>query len=129
MAKHVIIYSANELIRVQPEVIAYAASEGNYTTLVLIDNSKQIYAFNLSHFEALLRSQLGDDDTMFIRTGKRLIINKEYIYKLNISKQLLVLADIRCNCSFSLTASKAALRQLKNYLESQLPHSPSSKGK
>ena len=129
MAKPVIIYTANELIRIQPDVIVYAISEGNYTTLVLIDLTEHVFAFNLSHLELLLHDQLGEENAMFIRTGKRLIINREYVYKVNIGKKQLILADIRNNLSISLTASKVALRQLKSYLESQLslPTSPKSK--
>ena len=129
MAKPIIIYTANELIRIQPEVIVYAISEGNYTTLVLIDLTKHVFAFNLSHLEKLLHNQLGEEESMFIRTGKRLIINREYVYKVNIGKQQLILADIRNNISIPLTASKVSLRQLKSYLESQLtlPTSPKSK--
>ena len=129
MAKPIIIYTANELIRIQPEVIVYAISEGNYTTLVLIDLTKHVFAFNLSHLETLLQNQLGEAESMFIRTGKRLIINREYVYKVNIGKQQLILADIRNNISIPLTASKVSLRQLKSYLESQLtlPTSPKSK--
>ena len=129
MAKSIIIYTANELIRIQPEVIVYAVSEGNYTTLVLMDLTKHVFAFNLSHLEMLLHNQLGEDDSMFIRTGKQLIINREYVYKVNIGKKQLVLADIRNNLSIPLTASKVALRKLKNYLESQLtlPTSPGHK--
>ena len=120
MAKPVIIYTANELIRIQPDVIVYAISEGNYTTLVLIDLTEHVFAFNLSHLELLLHDQLGEENAMFIRTGKRLIINREYVYKVNIGKKHLIFADIRNNLSISLTASKVALRQLKSYLESQL---------
>ena len=120
MAKPVIIYTANELIRIQPDVIVYAISEGNYTTLVLIDLTEHVFSFNLSHLELLLHDQLGEENAMFIRTGKRLIINREYVYKVNIGKKQLILADIRNNLSISLTASKVALRQLKSYLESQL---------
>ena len=129
MAKPIIIYTANELIRIQPEVIVYAISEGNYTTLVLIDLTKHVFAVNLSHLEKLLQNQLGEEESMFIRTGKRLIINREYVYKVNIGKQQLILADIRNNISIPLTASKVSLRQLKSYLESQLtlPTSPKSK--
>ena len=61
MAKPIIIYTANELIRIQPEVIVYAISEGNYTTLVLIDLTKHVLAFNLSHLEKLLQNQLGEE--------------------------------------------------------------------
>ena len=99
MAKPVIINTTNELIRIQPEVIVYAISEGNYTTVVLMDLTEHLFAFNLSHLEDLLHEQLGEEDAMFIRTGKRLIINREYIYKVNISKQQLILADIRNNRS------------------------------
>lgn len=129
MAKPIIINTTNELIRIRPEVIVYAISEGNYTTLVLIDLTEQVFAFNLSHLEMLLHAQLGEEDAMFIRTGKRLIINREYVYKVNIGKKQLILADIRNNISIPLTASKVALRQLKNHLESQLspPSSPESK--
>ena len=48
------------------------------------------------------------------------IINREYVYKVNIGKKQLILADIRNNISIPLTTSKVALRQLKNHLESQL---------
>ena len=120
MAKPVIINTTNELIRIRPEVIVYAISEGNYTTLVLIDLTEHVFAFNLSHLEMLLHTQLGEEDSMFIRTGKRLIINREYVYKVNIGKKQLILADIRNNISIPLAASKVALRQLKNHLESQL---------
>ena len=120
MAKPVIINTTNELIRIRPEVIVYAISEGNYTTLVLIDLTEHVFAFNLSHLEMLLYAQLGEEDSMFIRTGKRLIINREYVYKVNIGKKQLILADIRNNISIPLTASKVALRQLKNHLEPQL---------
>ena len=128
MAKPVIINTTNELIRIRPEVIVYAISEGNYTTLVLIDLTEHVFAFNLSHLEMLLHTQLGEEDSMFIRTGKRLIINREYVYKVNIGKKQLILADIRNNISIPLTASKVALRQLKNHLESQLSLPSSSDG-
>ena len=120
MAKNVIIYNVNELIRIQPEVIMYAISEGNYTTVVLMDSTEHVFAFNLSHFEHLLAEQLGEEAIVFIRTGKRLIINRDYIYKVNISKQQLILSDIRNSRTFTLSASKLALRQLKDTLESQL---------
>lgn len=70
----------------------YAISEGNYTTLVLIDLTEHVFAFNLSHLEMLLHTQLGEEDSMFIRTGKRLIINREYVYKVNIGKKQLIVS-------------------------------------
>lgn len=72
----------------------YAISEGNYTTLVLIDLTEHVFAFNLSHLEMLLHTQLGEEDSMFIRTGKRLIISKH-------SKKCTLYA-VGFDCSFAL---------------------------
>ncbi|MFR9263737.1 MAG: hypothetical protein ACLVL2_27195 [Bacteroides cellulosilyticus] len=52
--------------------------------------------------------------------GKSIIINKEYIYKINMGKQLLVLSDMALNDAFKLSASKEALRQLKLLLEKEI---------
>lgn len=120
MAKPLIISLSNELIRVIPERIVYISSDGNYSTMVLHDKAKQLFSFNLSHFQKIIESQLKADATMFIRLGKSAIINREYIYKINISKQQVVLSDMNLNESFVITASKEALKQLKNLLEREI---------
>jgi DNA-binding LytR/AlgR family response regulator len=56
----------------------------------------------------------------FIRIGKSLIINREYIYCINPNKQKLILSDTCFQHSFELSASKEALKQLKTYIESTL---------
>ena len=66
----------------------------------------------------LIEDQLGKDAETFIRIGKQLIINREYIFKINVNKQTLIMADMALNHVFTLTASKEALRQLKTYMES-----------
>ena len=35
------------------------------------------------------------DASLFIRIGKGLIINREYIYKVNVGKQSLILSDMK----------------------------------
>ena len=62
---------------------------------------------------------LSKDAETFIRIGKQLIINREYIFKINVNKQTLIMADMALHHVFSLTASKEALRQLKTYMESR----------
>lgn len=67
-----------------------------------------------------MKTQLKEDACTFIRIGKSIIINKEYIYKINMGKQLLVLSDMALNDAFKLSASKEALRQLKLLLEKEI---------
>ena len=120
MNNTVIISLAGELIRVLPERIVYIESDGNYSTMVLHDKSQQVFSFNLSHFQQILEKQLKSNASRFIRVGKSIIINREYIYKINPGKQQLVLSDSRLNEAFTLTASKEALKQLKLLLEKEV---------
>ena len=118
--KTVIISNVNELVRVKPERIVYIFSDGNYSTMVLHDKSEHVFTMNLAHCQQLIEDQLGKEAEMFIRIGKQLIINREYVFKVNVNKQMLMMADMALNYVFTLTASKEALRQLKVYMESKL---------
>lgn len=118
MGKVIVISNSNELVRVKPERVVYVESEGNYSTMVLHDKSKQTFTMNLAHCQQLIEQQLGKDAETFIRIGKQVIINRAYIYKININRQQLVMADMALNEAFILSASKEALKQLKAYVES-----------
>lgn len=93
-------------------------SDGNYSTMVLHDQTEHVFTMNLAHCQELIERQLGTSANTFIRIGKQLIINKDYIYKINVIKQTLVMSDMALNQAFTLSASKEALRQLKVYMES-----------
>ena len=73
---------------------------------------------NLAHCQQVLEKQLGSEAETFIRIGKQLIINRAYIYKINVNKQQLVMSDMALNQAFTLSASREALKQLKTYMES-----------
>jgi len=120
MNNTVIISLAGELIRVPSERIVYIESDGNYTTMVLHDKTQQVFSFNLSHFQEILENQLKTNASRFIRVGRSIIINRDYIYKINPGRQQLVLSDSRLNEVFTLTASNEALRKLKLLLEQEI---------
>ena len=103
-----------------PERIVYISSDGNYSTMVLHDKTEHLFTFNLSHFQKLIEKQLKDEASQFIRIGKSLIINRDYIYRINLTKQQLVMSDMALNQAFMLSASKEALKQLKQLLENEL---------
>lgn len=117
MEHTLILSNVNELVRIKPERIVFISSDGNYSTLTLHDRSEQVVTFNLSRMQKLMEEQLHNEASLFIRIGKSLIINRNYIYKINLTKQILVLADMNIDGTFTLSASKEALKQLKTYME------------
>ena len=68
--------------------------------------------------QKILETQLKEESQQFIRVGKSLIINYNYIHLINIGKQQLILSDRQFQHSFELTASREALKQLKTVIES-----------
>ena len=102
----------------KPERVVYIESDGNYSTMTLHDKTEYVFTMNLAHCQQLIEKQLGREAETFIRLGKQLIINRAYIFKINVNRQQLIMADMSLNETFSLFASKDALKQLKAYIES-----------
>ena len=120
MSKHLVLINSNEVIRVSPDRIVYILSDGNYSTMTLVDKVEHVFSFNLASFEKLIEQQLGTDAQTFIRLGKSLIINGKYIYYVNVSKQQIILSDSSFPNKFTLSASKEALKALKTVLEESI---------
>ena len=115
--KYLILSNSNVLVRVAVPDVAYISSDGSYSTMVLTDGRKHVFSFNLSTFEKLLESQLGLESQIFIRLGKSLIINSNYIYCINIPAQELILSSDKMAEGFTLNASRDALKSLKSMIE------------
>ena len=115
--KYLILSNSNVLVRVAVPDVAYISSDGSYSTMVLTDGRKHVFSFNLSTFEKLLESQLGLESQIFIRLGKSLIINSNYIYCINIPSQELILSSDKMAEGFTLNASRDALKSLKSMIE------------
>lgn len=119
MRNYLIISNSNELVRIAPERIVYISSDGNYSLLVQSDDQTRVLTFQLGELERMISEQLGTSGDLFIRIGRSLIINRLYIYHIDVPKQKLILSDCR-NVNRTVTASVAALKQLKELLESEL---------
>ena len=99
--------------------IVYVSSDGNYSNLTTVDNRTSLLSMQLGQVEALIATQLGSSGAIFIRVGRGLIINKDYIHSIDISKQRLVLSD--CDrCRHELNASREVLVKLKEYVDSTI---------
>ena len=77
--KNIIISKGTELLRFPPERLVYISSEGNYSNIITLDNRKRLVAFQLGQLEDIIGEQLGDGGSNFLRLGRGLIINIEYV--------------------------------------------------
>ena len=116
MKQYLIISTSNDLVRIAPDRIVYISSDGNYSTLIQADGDIRMLSFQLGQIEKMIASQLGVEGNIFIRIGKSLIINRSYIYYINVPKQKLVLSDVE-TVNHTVTASREAFKQLKEFLE------------
>lgn len=118
MEKYLIISTTNDLVRIAPERIVYISSDGNYSTLIQADGETRLLTFQLGQIEKMIAEQLGVAGNHFIRIGKCLIINRNYIYYINVPKQRLTLSDT-CSVNYTVSASREALKQLKELIEKE----------
>lgn len=104
------------LFRVPTDDIAYIEASGNYCDVHLFNGESVTMTFQLHYFvEALEKLK----QNFFARVGKSLIVNKNFVYSINITNQDLKLMDHRMSQWFKLRASKEALKELKNILEQE----------
>ncbi len=73
-------------------------------------------SYQLGQIEDMIGNQLGESGNNFIRLGRGLIINSDFIYSIDVAKQRLILSDC-LNCYHELSASREVLIKLKAYLD------------
>lgn len=126
------ISTSTEMVRVATTEIVYVKADGNYSEMVLINNRKHRITMQLHVFEGYFQ-QLNKN--FFTRVGRSLIVNKRYIYRINLTEQKLqfagphLLKDIstafaeertkRFEDNYTLTVSRDALKVLKETMETE----------
>ncbi len=109
------INTRDELLRISCSKIVYMEGDGNYTDIVLINKVRASVCMNLSDMQRHISESLRERATMFARIGKRFIVNLNFVYQINVLRQVLTVTD-GVNFAFQLGISKEALRQLKNIM-------------
>ena len=104
--------SRDKLIRLDIQKIVYFEGDGNYTYIITANKQKVCITLNLAHTEEALAAQLGDNAKQFMRIGKRFIVNMNYIFQVDIQKQVLMLSDYE-PFVFQMPISKEALKSVK----------------
>ena len=119
MSKHIIISRGTELLRIPADCLMFVSSDGNYSNITTQDGRTRLVTLQLGQIEDILQEQLSDAESSFLRLGRSLIINTNYIHFIDISKQQLILSN--CTNSYhQLTASREVLIKLKAYIEATI---------
>ena len=111
------ISTSTELVRVATDEIVYVRADGNYSDLVLTNGKSRKMTFQLHFFDEVFQ-QL--QNNMFARVGRSLIVNKRYIYVINLTEQILVFSGQQIKGDIKpINVSREALKQLKELLEDE----------
>lgn len=118
MSKNLVFHTSTELVRIPAEAIVYIIADGNYSAIKMVDGHEYTLTLQLGQIERQIAEMVEANYNYFIRIGKSLIVNYEYISLINPSRQKMVLSDSR-TFRHELSASREALRTLKDYVEKE----------
>lgn len=82
------IKTSTLLMRVAVDEIVYVKADGNYCDLVLINGRSRKMTFQLHHFEDNFK--LLENADMFIRVGRSLIVNRQYVQVIDLIDQVVI---------------------------------------
>lgn len=118
MNKRLIFITTTEIVRVPSENVVFITADGNYSAITLADGENFVLTSQLGQIERRIAEMLDKDDHRFIRIGKSLIVNRDFIAYIHPARQKLILSDCR-NFRHEASASKDALKALKELLEKE----------
>lgn len=116
MSRHLLFNTNTELVRVAADAVVYISADGNYSRITTADSANYIITLQLGQVEKRISESGIDSVESFIRIGKSLIVNRDYITYINPSKQKLVLSDGH-TFRHHISASKEALKIMKATLD------------
>lgn len=111
--KILLFNTRDELTRLKLDKICYFEADGNYTTVYCVNGVKTSLLTSLVRLEELIAEILAGSGNVYVRIGKKYIVNSQYIFQINVLRQKLVLTDQINPTVYSLPVSKEALKSLK----------------
>lgn len=110
----ILFNTRDELIKVDIDKMVYAMAEDNYVHLYFRNGQSIMVKMTLQSLEQLILSVIAKNKNgIYVRIGRRYIVNNSYIMQINLLKQQLVLSDLDLMKPIVLNVSKDALKILK----------------
>lgn len=117
------INSRDDLLIVSLDNVAYFLADGNYTVVNYISGQKMAVSLGLSKMEVLISNAFpAGEASSFVKIGRSLIINQNYLCRIDTVRQRLVLSDFSDNV-VALPVTKALLRNYKKHIYGQIHNS------
>ena len=111
--RKVYVKNRDELIVLHPDSVAYMLADGNYTKVVYIGGVQVVLTMGITKVEQLFAESIDSDNTCeFVRLGRSLVINQNFLHHINVAKQKLTLFDGNKN-SLTLQLPKQLLKTYK----------------
>ena len=110
------ITTNSEIIRIPTDEIIFIKGDGNYSDIFLANGKKENV---ISQLHDLMDKLTALNYSPFYRVGKSLIINRDYIFKVNPGLQRIILSNSHLEKDILIKASKDALKKLKEKLETE----------
>lgn len=105
------------MVRVRTSEIVYVSADGNYSDLMLTNGRSRKMTFQLHYFDDVFK-QLHNNT--FVRVGRSLIVNKRYVFVVNLTEQMLMFTGQTLNTEIKpIKVSREALKQLMETLANE----------
>lgn len=118
MNRRLIFFTSTEIVRIPADSVVFITADGNYSAITLADGENIVLTLQLGLVERRIAEMLDKDDHRFIRIGKSLIVNRDFIAFIHPQRQKMILSDCR-SFRHEVSASKDALKALKELLEKE----------
>ncbi len=106
------------MIKVKLDRVAYFEADSNYCHVMFINGAKATLLTSLVNIEKLIAERFCGDNPLFIRIGKKYIVNQQHIFQINVLRQKLILTDYDSPTVLEISISKDALKNLKQLYSS-----------
>ena len=91
--EYLYLNSRDYLLRLDVYHIVFFEADGNYTNIVSANKVKHTVGMTLAKMQNLITDSLKENAFRFVRIGKSHIVSMNYINKIDIPKQTLILSD------------------------------------
>jgi len=95
MKEFLILRNSRELTHIESSDIWYISADGNYSHIFLTNGNKILVTKQLGDVKKAIDTYLPHYRDDFYRIGQSLIINRIYLFSINLTKQQVVLSDRR----------------------------------
>ena len=117
MSTIIVFKSRNEFIKVDLSKVAYMEADGNYCHLFFCNGYAPLVTISMIQMEQVIAKTLGKGDSgVFIRVGRKYILNSSLIVEVNVQRKTVILTDY-IHPPVSISLPKESAKQLRLVME------------